>query len=713
MTKASRKELTFLLILFIFALGLRLVYLGQLQGSPMFDAPIMDARYHDEWAQSIRQDWLQATKPFHEGPFFRAPLYGYFLAFIYTLFGHSYLVPRIIQFLMGSASVLLIYFLGKRTFGPTVGKVAAVLAALYGTFIYFEGELLIPALILFLNSLMMLAVLSTVEKPGWWKWLGCGAILGLSAIARPNVLIFLGVLVPWMLVRLRRQGMKAGRSMTHLVGFLLGVVLIIMPVTVRNWAVSKDFVPIASQGGVNFYIGNNRYSDGSTAIVPGTRATWWGGYYDAIQLAEEAEGRPLEASEISDYWFKRGLEFMRDEPGRALRLMTKKLALFWGGAEIANNKDIYFFTERRSLLRLLLWPGFIFCPFGILAPLGLAGMVLAWRRREGKGGPLALFIFSYMVGVVLFFVTARFRLPIIPFLLPFSGYCLVRLFRERSLMNIALSVVLILAFGLVVNLNLADYQFAPLAESHNRLGSIYLGKKMYGQAAAEFRRAMSLEPRYVFPVAGLARVYAETDSLDKAIGFWERAISLQPEMMELHFQLGFSYYAGGRLDDAIASWREAARLQPELAQPYFQLGIAYEDKGEYEQAVASFQRVLQVNPGYVLANYNLGHLYKKMGRVEDAVEQFERAIEVSPNFADAYNSLAWLYAQEGVSLAEGVELIQKALEIDESKGAYWDTLAELYIKRGELEEAREIFRKMIQREPQEPFWRERLRELGG
>ena len=172
----SRKEGVFLLLLFLFALGLRLVYLGQLRGSPMFDAPIMDAKYHDEWAQSIQKDWLQSTTPFHTGPFFRAPLYAYFLALIYTIFGHSYLAAGIVQLLMGSLSCLLIYWLGKKTFNPLVGKIAGVLAAAYGTFIYFEGELLIPVLILFLDLALILAVLSAEKRPGWWRWHG-GRIL--------------------------------------------------------------------------------------------------------------------------------------------------------------------------------------------------------------------------------------------------------------------------------------------------------------------------------------------------------------------------------------------------------------------------------------------------------------------------------------------------------------------------------------------------------
>jgi pentatricopeptide repeat protein len=726
MKSIARKELIFLIILFIFALGLRLIYLSQLQDNPMFDAPVMDARYHDQWAQAISNG-----QPFLEGPYFRAPLYPYFLAIIYSLFGHNYLIPRIVQFIIGSLSCVLIYFLGKRTFGPTVGKIAAVMAALYGTFIYFEGELLIPVVIIFLDLALILALLSTEERPGWWRWLGCGAILGLSAIARPNVLLFGAVLLPWLAVRLRRRGLSLRRSLVHLVGFCLGTCLVILPVTVRNYAVGKDFMPIASQGGVNFYIGNNPDSDGATAIVPGTLGSWWGGYWDAMELAQEAAGHPMRASEVSNYWFKKGLAFMRNEPGAYLVLMSSKLALFWGGAEVSNNKDIYFYSSRSAPLGILIRPGPLYWPFGILAPLALAGMVLAWRRREGRAGLMALFVFSYMVSVVLFFVTARYRLPVIPFLLPFAGYTLVRLSRERRPAGMVFPLGLILAFGLGVNLNLSGYRPPTLEDTHTRLGSVYLEKMMYDQAAAEFQRVLSsapqpapVTPERLYAITGLARVYQETGRVDEAIDLWKEAISLRPSMESspfrigldmnvLYYQLGCAYYAGGKLDLAIAQWEETLRRWPETMEAYIKLSNAQEDKGQYREAVAVLEGAIEIHPEYTLAYFNLGNIYSKVGLIDRAAYYYQRAIEVDPNFADAYVNFAWLHAQLGLRLDEGIRLAKRALELDESNGDYWDTLAELYIKKGETEKAREIFQKMIQREPENPFWRRRLMELGG
>ena len=269
MKALRRKELILPVVLFFLALGIRLVYLQQMRPLPYFDNPIVDAAYNDRWAAAVSQG-----NAFQEGPYFRAPLYPYFLALIYVLFGHSYLAARLVQFLLGAGSVVLVYLLGRRTFGLSAGILAGVMAALTGTLMYFEGELLIPAVLLFLNLLMVHALLAAARSSRPWRWLLSGVLLGLSAIARPNVLVFGAAALVWMVVLLVRKGLPKRRILISSGAYLLGGLLVIAPVTIRNAIVGRDFVPIASQGGMNFYIGNHPESDGVTAVLPGLQAAF-------------------------------------------------------------------------------------------------------------------------------------------------------------------------------------------------------------------------------------------------------------------------------------------------------------------------------------------------------------------------------------------------------------------------------------------------------
>jgi hypothetical protein len=286
-----------------------------MKSSPLFDTPTMDAEYHDQWAQSILKG-----EDYIGGVFFRAPFYPYFLALTYKVFGQNYLMVRLIQFIIGSLNCVLIYFLGRKVINRRTGIIAGVIASFYGVLIYFDGELQLPVMEVFLDLLFLLTFIRARKKPSVKKWILCGVFLGLSALVRPNILLVGVALLLWILIRSTGNG-EAGflkiwhsKSLIYAGCLALGAILMILPVTLRNYVKGHDFVLISSQGGMNFYIGNNPQSDGSSAILPGGRATWWGSYEDAIRLAEKNLHRTLKPSEVSDYWYKQGLKFAINQP---------------------------------------------------------------------------------------------------------------------------------------------------------------------------------------------------------------------------------------------------------------------------------------------------------------------------------------------------------------------------------------------------------------
>jgi len=136
-------------MLVVIAFSVRLVYLNQIQSIPTVPNPIMDERYHVELAEKINSE----EGPDRE-PFFRAPLYQYFLAFIYDATGNSIYWSRFIQIVFGSLLPLLILLLGRELFTGKVPYVAAWIAVFYPTFIYYDSSLLITSLMVLLTTLL-------------------------------------------------------------------------------------------------------------------------------------------------------------------------------------------------------------------------------------------------------------------------------------------------------------------------------------------------------------------------------------------------------------------------------------------------------------------------------------------------------------------------------------------------------------------------------
>ena len=583
----------------------------------------MDALYHHEWAISIvRGDWLG-----HDS-FFRAPLYPYFLAILYKVFGINLVIARIIQIIIGSLSCLLVERIGTNLFTKKVGIAAGFIAAVYPLFIFFDNELLLPALLVFLILGGFYLTLKQSKNSGTkLGWFFTGVVWGLAAITRPNVLLFLVILPFWLLKKVKKQ------FWTALTFGILGVILVIAPVTIRNYMVSKEFVPIAWQGGVNFYIGNNPYSDGKTAIVPGTRKSWWGGFYDAKRIAEQTLGRQLKNSEIDRYWLNQGIKFIQDMPGKAFLLFLKKTYLFFGGYEISNNRDLYFFVRPTFLKFLIFKIPFFQFPFGMLFPLSLVGVWFAIKKRQGIS-LILIFVVSYAFSFILFFVCERYRLPIIPFLLilaSFAIFTIIEKIKKHAYRDLVIPMILFVTSFIFFNANLfkikdnpaindltladVEYQkmdykkaifylektlpfYANDFEVLNQLGTCYYQIDRFDQAFEYYIKAIDTDPKQPEPYVNIGNIYYQTGAFDKAKIYYLKAIEIKPDFALAHNNLANVYFVQDSLNKALSYYKEASRLNPHLVEALFYAGVSEQKLGHPAAAEALWRRVLQIAPNH-------------------------------------------------------------------------------------------------------------------
>ncbi len=625
MKRGIGKESYFILGLLVFAFILRFVYLNEIKSSPLFDVPVLDAQYHDQWAQAILKG-----EDFEKGVFFRAPLYPYFLASVYKVFGHSFYMARLIQFLIGSLSCLLVYLIGKKIFNPRVGRIAGVIAALYGVLIYFEGELLIPVLLVSLDLALILSLLWAKTKVSYGRFIICGAFLGLSALARPNILLVGAAFFFWILFHFKAKLKTYRSSLPLAMCFALGAILVISPITLRNYIKGNDFVLIASQGGMNFFIGNNRQSDGVSALLPGARSTWPEMHYDAIGMAEESMDRKLKPSEVSGFWYRQGMKFAADCPFDYLGLMIKKLALFWNGNELSNNKDIYFFAKKSGVLQVLIWKFVVFFPFGIICPLALLGMVLSYRQFKDTI-VLLLFVLAYMFSVVLFFVTTRYRVPVLPILIVFSAYALnwflVKI-KEKRFSTMGKHLLILVLISIPINLSIPGYENLGVAQSHFDLGFAYGQKKDISNAIKEYQLALRYDPKLGDAHLNLGALHAQEGRYADALKEFEKALSSGADSALILYNRGMIYSNFGLLSKAEEDYKLSIALRGNDHFPHYLLAGLYAGKGMWEQAIAEHQLALLYNPEFAPSYYELGLIYLGLGKKAEAISALENFIKL-------------------------------------------------------------------------------------
>lgn len=592
------------LIIAVLALAVRLIYLWDVGGNPLFDYPVGDGRAYYEWAGRIAAGaWVG------EGVFYQAPLYPYFLGVLRFLGFHGFTGIYVIQSFLGALACGFVFLAGTMFFSRRAGEIAGVLLAFYAPAVFFDGVLQKTTLDFFFMSLLLAFLAWNMGAPALWKWVGIGAVLGLLSLTRENALVLIPVVagaavcsaVAGLPVIGNGKGgweaRKAGAPvrwrtrLAWLAALSAGILVILMPVMVRNRVVGGDFVLTTSQMGPNFYMGNNPQADGTyMALRPGRGDPRYE-RTDAVELAEQEAGKTLTPSEVSRYWMSRAFQYIRTKPVAWAGLTLRKTGIFWQSYEAPDEEDYYIYQEYSPLLRAL---GCVF-QFGLICPLAAVGVVLT-RREWRKLWLLYAMAFAFAAGVIVFYVLARYRLAIVPILALFAGACIVEI---AAAVNKRRRGVIVASFaGLIV--------LGVLVNRPSSLGS------------------PSKPDRYV-----LAHVMADRGDSENAERNYRRQVAQTPDDADAHYNLANllkkkAEAMEGRYDEASRTAREAtehytlaAQLRPRWPSPLINLGVVYGMQRDYANAEACFRKALQLEPGNDLAERNLAECLKRAGQHKD------------------------------------------------------------------------------------------------
>ncbi len=225
-------------------------------------------------------------------------------------------------------------------------------------------------------------------------------------------------------------------------------------------------------------------------------------------------------AEVSGYWTTRTLVYIREQPGHWLRLMVRKSALLWNDAEAFDTESQESYARYSPVLAALSWIG----RFGLVVPLAFIGLVISWPARERLAIWYVLIV-SYAASVVLFFIYARYRYPLVPMLLPFAALAAtdgVRALRRLTRAQLAAIVAATLAVGAFTWWPLLDRR-GMLAVTEHNLGA-----------------ALQAEGR-----------------LDDAIAHYQEATRANADYAPAYSNLGTALFARGNVEWAFAAYRKA------------------------------------------------------------------------------------------------------------------------------------------------------------
>ncbi len=361
--------------------------------------------------------------------------------------------------------------------------------------------------------------------------------------------------------------------------------------------------------------------------MPGTRQGWWNGYYDAVAAAEAEEGRALKPSEVSRHYVGRAVAWMSGDPVAAARLLAWKARLLATNVELANNQDVEF-TARRTLPALRYSPS----RWDLLFGFGLVGLVLAWRRGQRGAGVLLGFTAVYALSIVLFFVNARFRVPLLPALSVGAGYALVQLAAGirardvRACVIVSAPALLLVGLSNLVPAAVQESDAAGLAD----LGRAELARGE-SEAALELLSAATAEaPRSVqVRMALAAAIVAATGDHERALRALQdvEGQATARDRAELEAQIFGLRIQAGEAAEVLAEVSAARRARPDEGALTYVFAMAQAACGQASGAILTLEGLAEREPTNIAALIFLGRLQEDLGRSADARSTFAAAMD--------------------------------------------------------------------------------------
>lgn len=184
---------------------------------------------------------------------------------------------------------------------------------------------------------------------------------------------------------------------------------------------------------------------------------------------------------------------------------------------------------------------------------------------------------------------------------------------------------------------------------YNNLGLIYQQRREHERAAAQFREAIRLDPKYVAP----------------------------------RILLGASLLALGRAGDAAAELEQAVKMAPREPAARFHLARAYERQGDPLAALDQWRRLVELAQGEPEYLYQLGRAYMKLSAW--CLEELRRAPERSPRL---YQMLGESFQTQG-RLELAARAYREAARLDPKLPEIHFALATVYVAQGKIAEARQ------------------------
>lgn len=232
-----------------------------------------------------------------------------------------------------------------------------------------------------------------------------------------------------------------------------------------------------------------------------------------------------------------------------------------------------------------------------------------------------------------------------------------------------------------------------------QLGVLAIAERNFKQAEEIFSRLRQKDSPDPRAMSGLIETYASRQQFEAALQMVRADLKAAPQSVPMRQLLAQTAARAGEYDVAVAEYRSLLQATPGSFELHMRLGDVLQLKGELAGAVAEFEKAARLNPSSAAPPLFLASTLQQMNRLSEAKTYYRRVNQLQPDNEVVLNNLAFLLAETGEDLDEALRLAQRARQKAPNSHALTDTLGWVYLKKGQLDGAVQVFQSLVREQP--------------
>jgi len=341
---------------------------------------------------------------------FVQPLYPFFCAAVYFITNHSFLVLTLLQVFISAFICIIIFKIADIVFNRYVAILSAILVALHPGVIIYTAKLHPFVLDTFFISLVALVFLHLNSDFSIRNQIIAGIVSGFCILTRSTIALFLIFVIIWFFYNgiYSKKRVILGGLVILFTSFI-----VILPWTIRNYIIHRQFIFIQTNVGEVFWRGNNSNASGSSYKINGRTIL----ESSSVEFLKKLYS--LDEMGQNRLFREEAVNFIKQHPFKCVSLFIKKNYYFWWFSPQSGIE----YPRGYLLIYKILYSGILlFAISGIIFSLSSKISNIRWNAW------LILFLLiSISFAQSFFYVEGRHRWAVEPLLLIFTAYGLIEI----------------------------------------------------------------------------------------------------------------------------------------------------------------------------------------------------------------------------------------------------------------------------------------------